>query len=562
MLVQPYLIRFAVGTAALAAMALLVGFDPAIAGDKKPDAKQKTAKAVPAVPAKVQQSKEKVAVVKPSTEGKQLGYLELANLIDKAIDTRLQAEKVIPSERADDSEFLRRVYLDIVGHIPTAEQAAAFIDNKDANKRAKLVEELLASPDYGRHMADMWKSLLLPRNSDNRALQTDPMTKWLEEGFNSDKPWNKIVHEVLTATGEQDKDGAVTYYVANATVDKITDNVTKVFLGVQLQCAQCHNHPFTDWKQTEYWGMAAFFMKVQSTPPQMAARNGSSPEVKETNQPRRGRNGLPDSAKQVPPKFLGGDEPKVKASDPLRPVVADWITSAKNPYFAKAMVNRIWAQFMGRGLVNPVDDMQDGNPPSHPELLADLAEQFANGNNFDVKYVIKAICNSQAYQRSSKPNSQNADAAGELYARMAIKVLTPEQFFDSLRVAVSNGKAPLDPPTVTGPRGLKFSPRTQFVQFFEAEDGSDPTDYQNGIPQALRLMNSPQLNNGQAAQVMIRGKSKEQAVEQLFLTAVSRRPKVKELEMVDKLMKKEDAPKVYADLLWALLNSSEFTLNH
>jgi hypothetical protein len=531
------------GAAVAAVVAFLVALGQASGAEKKaPPAKQ-------------------AANGKPATTGKQLGYTELANLIDKAIDERLKEQRVTPSAPADDAEFLRRVYLDIVGHIPTAEKSAAFLGSKEANKRAKLIDELLDSPDYGRHMADIWQTLLLPRSSDNRRLQTEPLEKWLEEAFNKDQPWNKLVHDLLTATGEQDKNGAVTYFVANPTVDKVTDNVTKAFLGVQLQCAQCHNHPFTEWKQTEYWGMAAFFMKVESTPAQMAARNGTSPEVKETEKPRRGRNALPDSAKMLPPKFLGGAEPKVNKNEALRPVLADWLTTAENPYFARALVNRVWAQLMGRGLVNPVDDMHDGNPPSHPELMADLAEQFGAGNNFDVKYLIRAICNSKAYQRSGKPTAQNAEAGPELYARMAIKVLSPEQLFDSLRLTLGNGRAALDPAPAKGPRGNNVSPRKQFVLFFETEDGADSSEYQAGIPQALRLMNAPQLNNSEAVLALLKGKTQEQAVDQLYLATLSRRPTTRERDMVERLMKKEEPAKVYADVLWALLNSSEFTLN-
>jgi hypothetical protein len=537
------LIHGAFGAGVAAMLAVLLAFGPASGADKKITLAKQPANG------------------KPATVGKQLGYIELANLIDNAIDERLKEEKVMPSAAADDAEFLRRVYLDIVGHIPTAEKAAAFLDSKDANKRGKLVDELLDSPDYGRHMADLWQTLLLPRNSDNRRLQTEPLEKWLEDAFNKDQPWNMMVHDLLTATGEQDKNGAVTYFVANPTVDKITDNVTKVFLGVQLQCAQCHNHPFTEWKQTEYWGMAAFFMKVESTPAQMAAKNGTSPVVKESDKPRRGKNALPDSAKNLPPKFLGGPEPKVNKSEALRPVLADWITTPENPYFARAMVNRLWAQFMGRGLVNPVDDMHDGNPASHPELMADLAEQFAAGNNFDVKYMIRAICNSKSYQHSGKPTPQNAEAGPELYARSAIKVLSPEQLFDSLRLALSNGRAPVDPAPAKGPRGNNVSQRKQFVLFFETEDGADPTEYQAGIPQALRLMNAPQLNNSQAVLALLKGKTQEQAVDQLYLATLSRRPTAKERDMVERLMKKEEPGKVYADVLWAVLNSSEFTLN-
>src|SRR5262249_3868262 len=158
-------------------------------------------------------------------------------------------------------------------------------------------------------------------------------------------PWDKMVREILTASGEQEKNAAVTFYLANATVDKMTDSVTKLFLGVQLQCAQCHNHPFTEWKQSEYWGMAAFFMKTQISPPRPNAQNANPPSVTETPAPRRGRNALPESARILPAKFLAGEEPKVESRAPLRPVLADWVTKADNSYFSKAMVNRVWAQF-------------------------------------------------------------------------------------------------------------------------------------------------------------------------------------------------------------------------
>jgi hypothetical protein len=386
------------------------------------DAAEKTDKATPAAAAK--------------SAGTKLEQAALSRLIDQQVNERLSAEKIKPSDRAGDAEFLRRAYLDIVGHIPSADKAAAFLDSKDANKRAKLIDELLASPDYGAHMADIWQALLLVHgDSTKRGLDTEPMVEWLKDNFNQNKPWNKMVHEIVTASGELDKNPAATYFVSQGTVDKMTDNVTKVFLGVQLQCAQCHNHPFTEWKQTEYWGMAAFFMRVQpSANIQKATKDGTKLSVVENDKVKRGKNGLPESAKIVPPKFLAGDSPKVGAG-PLRPVLADWMTSAKNPYFSKAMANRIWGQFMARGLVNPVDDMHDGNHASHPQLLLELAEQFS-ANDFDVKYLIRAICNSEAYQRTSKPNSDNLEAPPQLYSRMAVKMMTGEQFVDSLQEVV------------------------------------------------------------------------------------------------------------------------------
>ncbi len=491
----------------------------------------------------------------------------LARNIDAAIDARLRAEKVAPSPRCDDAEFVRRVYLDITGHIPSADKAATFLDSREPNKRAKLIDDLLASNDYGKHQADIWQTLLMPRTSDNRFIPFDKMAKWLETRFNDNMPWDQMVRDLLTARGDMDKNGAVVYFLANATPDKLTDNATRTFLGVQLQCAQCHNHPFTGWKQDEYWGMAAFFTKVRMDGrPQQVIRQGGTLSISESGKGRPIR--LPISAKRVPPKFLQGEQPKFAAGDAYRPVLADWMTSANNPYFSRAMVNRLWAQFFGRGIVNPVDDMHDGNVPSHPQLLAELSAQFA-ANGFDVKYLIRALCNSAAYQRTSKPIAGNSDAGPELFGRMAIKVLTPEQLFDSLGQVVGNPSRVNLPRraanAVAAARLRNITPRTLFVAFFKGDDNADPTEYQAGIPQVLRLMNAPQLNNASMLAPMLQAnKPPRQIVEHLYLATLSRRPTAHELERSLSLVRKhpDERRQAYGDILWVLLNSSEFTLNH
>jgi hypothetical protein len=492
----------------------------------------------------------------------------LARQIDQAIDACLRAEKVPPSPRCDDAEFVRRVYLDITGHIPSAEKAAAFLDSRKPNKRAELIEELLASSDYGKHQADIWQALLLPRMSDNRAVPFDKMTEWLEKGFNDNKPWDKMVRDILTAQGELDKNGAVTYFLANLTPDKLTDNATRVFLGVQLQCAQCHNHPFTKWKQDEYWGMAAFFTKVRisGNPRNInAAMQGGPLGINDNGKGRPIP--LPISAKRVPPRFLQGEEPKLASNEAYRPTLAKWMTSPQNPYFSRAMVNRLWAQFFGRGLVNPIDDMHEGNQPSHPQLLADLSAQFAAGG-FDVKQLIRALCNTQAYQRTSKPIAGNRDVSPELFSRMAVKVLTPEQLFDSLvQILGAPNQANLrrNPAVAAAARLRNITPRTLFVAFFKGDENAEPTEYQAGIPQVLRMMNSPQLNNTTMLTPILKsGKTPEQVVEHLYLTTLSRRPTAHELQRTLALVHKHaDEPRqAYGDILWALLNSSEFTLNH
>ena len=407
---------------------------------------------------------------------------------------------------------------------------------------------------------------MLPKTSDNRRLGTAPMTTWLEENFNKNRPWNTMVHDLVTASGPQDKNGAVTFFVANNSVDKMTDEVTKVFLGVQLQCAQCHNHPFTEWKQTEYWGMAAFFMKVQSSNPNKAAKDGTSPVVSEVNAVRRGKNALPESAKILPPKFLAGAEPNVGKTDPVRPVLANWLTTAQNPYFSKAIVNRMWGQYFGRGIVNPIDDMHEDNPASHPELLQELASQLGK-HDFDLKYLVRAICNSHAYQRSSKPSTGNADAAPNVYARMGVKVMSPEQLYDSLGIVLgrTEGKAAGEARKgAMGKKGPNNTPRSVFVAFFGVDETLSSTEYQAGIPQALNLMNSPRINNAIQSNPLVRtGRPPAEVIQKLYLGTVSRAPTPTELALTTAHVTKAETPiKGYSDVLWALLNSSEFTLNH
>jgi len=497
-----------------------------------------------------------------------LDALALAQHIDKLIGQKLKAEKVELSPRTDDAEFLRRVYLDITGHIPTAEQAQAFLDSKESDKRARLIDQLLSSKDFGKHQADVWQSLMLPRDSEAiRLRQYFPnLIQWLEEGFNDNKSWDKMVRELLTATGPVDKTGPSVYYVANMSVDKVTDNFTKLFLGVQLQCAQCHNHPFTDWKQTEYWGMAAFFMKVRPDGnPRAAAKNGTALNIVEVKNIVRDKRRLPESAKILPPKYLQGAQAKLGDRDLYRPALADWATSPGNPFLARAMVNRTWSQFFGRGFVNPVDDMHEGNLSTHPELLQDLTSQFV-ASGFDVKYLIRAICNSDAYQRTSKPTGNNGDAAPELFARMAVKVMTPEQLFDSLtQVVGSPGARGQAQGKAAGAARRAGNPREQFVAFFRVDDGASPVEYQAGIPQVLRLMNAQLFNNPAAVQKLTRdSRNPKESAEKLYLATLSRRPTPQEVARVTEyLQKHNDEPRQgLADVLWVLLNSSEFALNH
>lgn len=490
---------------------------------------------------------------------------ELAGMIDSGLDAKLAAEKIPASSMCTDSEFVRRVYLDLTGVIPPGDRAKAFIDSKETDKRAKLVDELLASPNYGRHMADLWFSLLVQRTSDNRRVDFAPFRDWLAKEFNDNRPWNRTVEEMLSATGEYEKEPAVGFYLSNNTVDKMTDQVTKLFLGVSMQCAQCHDHKFEDWKQKEYWSFSQFFMKVSVGG--LRAQQGASPGVNETDRVNRRQSPLPEAAMAVPASFLrDGRAVKLNPSDPYRPTLAKWVTGETNPYFAKAMVNRVWAQLFGTGFVNPVTDMGPNEIPSHPELLADLARQFAGGG-YDLKNLVRAVCLTKAYQRSSKPVAGN-EKDETLFSRMAVKVMSPEMLYDCT-MAVTGGPTagPAGRPMAQKPAAAKPLPqpnrREQFVNFFLAgADAANNTEYEAGIPQALKLMNSRQMTNPAAVRTLIGLRPvKAEAIEKLYLTTLARRPTAEEAaKMAEYVAKSPIEMDGYADILWALLNCSEFTM--
>ena len=485
----------------------------------------------------------------------------VAKIIDEAIEKKLAEGKVEPSPLATDEEFLRRVYLDLTGVIPSSDKARAFLDDKDPQKRGKLIDELLASPNFGRHLADIWQSKLLPRDSGNRFVLREPFVKWLETEFNKNTPWNQFVSKLVAAEGTVEENPAVTYFLANRSVDKLTDGVTQSFLGVQLQCAQCHNHPFTDWKQTEYWGMAEFFSKVKPDNPKNANKGGDNTKigVSEGANRTKAKDFFPEAAKTVPPKFLGGIEPKM-SNEPYRPVLAKWMANEQNPFFSKAIVNRTWGQLFGTAFINPIDDMHDGNLASHPELLETLARNF-NGNGFDLKNLYRAICNSRTYQRSSKPfNGNHSD--DQLFSHMTVKVLSPEQLFDSLATIIGVEKAGPKPKGENPKRGPAGS-RDQFVQFFLAgSESANATEYEAGIPQALRLMNSKVINNPNLLrQFASTGDKSEVVFEKIYLAALSRRPTTAEIARLnDYVAKAATKPEAYADILWVVMNSSEFTM--
>ena len=490
--------------------------------------------------------------------------VELASVIDRHIDSRLSSEVVRAGEPADDAEFLRRIYLDLHGVIPTREQAEHFLSDRDPAKRARLVDALLASPRYGAYLADIWQAYLISPLADDQQSRAERLRQWLAGQFNT-RTWDRIVTDLVTATGKMEENPAVTYLIEGRlprSVPDLTDLTSRYFMGVRLNCAQCHDHPFVGWKQQDFWGMAAFFAQVQ-TP----GRAKQVYQLGVVDDPRLTLSalreaGMIDGFMPRAPTFLGGQE-LVAGSEPNRVALAKWMTSASNPYFARAMVNRTWWRLFGRGIVQPVDDMHEANAPTHPQLLELLARRFV-GSGFDLKFLTRAIVLSRAYQRTSRPGATLETAAAEkqaaLFGRMSIKVLSAGQLYDSLETIFG---APAKTSGVDARQGA----RREFTQVFGEDGDPDPTAYRRGIPHLLRLMNSEQFAGRNLEALVNRlsaaGRSPEDVAEQLFLTILSRRPTAEEQARFKSYLRSAGSGGAACrELAWVLMMTSEFSLNH
>lgn len=497
------------------------------------------------------ESREALEATRPDTA-------ELAERIDQQIGARLKAEGVPEAERADDAEFLRRVYLDLHGVIPTAEQAARFLADPRPDRRERLVDALLEDPRYGEYLGDLWQGYLLSPLADDRQARSNRLRVWLAERFNAGT-WDRLTTELLTATGKPDENPAVLYLIEGRlprAVPDLTELTSRYFLGVRLSCAQCHDHKTVAWKQHDFWGMAAFFAQVQT--PGKAKQIYSLGVVDNPALTLDSlKEGAPDGFQSRPPTFLDGTTP-TPGGLTHRAALAAWLTSGKNPYFARAMVNRTWWRLFGRGLVDPVDDMHSANPPSHPELL-DLLTQRFTASRFDHKFLTRALVLSRTYQRTSRPG-EAPERQAALFGRMPVKVLAPGQFYDSLVIALGS-------PGGRAGKGSQADPRAEFVQFFADDADPNPTAYRRGIPHLLRQMNDGQFAGRNlvalAARLAKPDRPTEEVAEELFLTVLSRHPTAGEQELfrahVARTGSLETATR---ELAWALLLTSEFSLNH
>ncbi len=484
----------------------------------------------------------------------------------------------------DDAEFVRRVYLDLAGRIPTVAETRSFLADKKNDRRQQLIERLLASPRYSTHFAGVYRALLIPEAGNNFLVrfQQGNFEDWLKERLARNVGFDKITRDLLTAP--IGNDGALAVFSLNNgpnpmafysakdfKAESLAAGAARVFLGVRVECAQCHNHPFADWKKDQFWGLAAFFSGINS-------QRAGDVLIPAAEKPNQRELKIPGTETVVQAKFLDGTQPDWNESTPTRTVLASWMTSRTNPYFARAAINRTWAYFLGTGLVEPIDDMVGaGATASHPELIDLLTREFTE-HDFDLKFLIRAITLTEAYQRTSAGTDKGEPAA---FARMPLRGLAPEQLFDSLVTATGfrggDGKESfLD--AISG----KASAHAQILSRF-ANLTERPTMAQTSILHALTLMNgkivadatSLEKSETLAALVDAPFLSTADRIETLYLAALSRRPSLKELDrmtrFVDEAVREAGTgatmrSKAYndasSDVFWVLLNSSEFALNH
>lgn len=500
----------------------------------------------------------------------------LADKIDRHIAAGWQANNVTATEPATDEEYIRRVYLDIDGRIPTASEVREFLRDDSPDKRRRLVDELLDSPGYVRNWTAVWRDAFIPEAKGNFQAQftTPSFEAWLRGHLRNNTAYDAMVQEVLTASLQQRRGGDNVIFGQNTgpspngffqakenKPENLAAASTRLFLGVRVECAQCHDHPFAKWKQEEFWSTAAFFAANQPAENLFeAAKEVFAGESKIK---------IPDKDVYVSAKFLDGSEPATKSADASREAFAEWVTADANPYFAPALANRMWGHFFGTGIVDPIDDFDEKNPPSHPDLLADLAHDFIE-QGYDLKFVIRAITASKTYQLSSKLTDPSQEDP-RLFAKAAVRGLGGEQLWDSLvqSTGISGGFDVPQGIVINGGGGG----RDDFLQKFEDAD-ANPTQRRTSIVQALALMNgsatssATSLEKSETLLAVIESPffNHQQRIETLYLSALSRKPTEAELEQMLAYVKsggpQNDWKAALSDVYWALLNSSEFISNH
>ncbi|MCI0682231.1 MAG: DUF1549 domain-containing protein [Gemmataceae bacterium] len=502
-------------------------------------------------------------------------------VVDRFTHKKWQELGIMPSELCSDETFVRRVYHDITGTLPTPQQVNAFRSDKNPNKREALVDALLDTPEYSFLFANKWADVLRVKrgNQQNqtRAFGTFAFHNWIRESIARDKPYDQFVREIIGAIGDETKSPPTMWFRDLQKPEQFVDDACQLFLGVRMACAQCHHHPYEKWSQDDYWGMAAFFAQI-------GRKNVPTPgvSVQNRNQQRqvifnRGTGSVRNTRTQqnAVMKALDADEVKLAPGEDPRHRLVDWMVEPKNPFFAKAVANRYFAHFFGKGLVDPVDDMRVTNPPSNPELLDALAKELID-NQFSLKHLIKVLCKSRTYQLSAVPNEFNKNdkkAFARYYPRrMAAEVLydavsqvtgSPAQFAGLPTDKFAPNRALMLPDESFSSYFLDVFGRPQRISACECERVAEAN-----LAQALHLLNSAEIQNklargnGRADQLAKDPRPDAEKVEELFLWAFARRPSEAQMRVaLDNIQRNMSNKRIaYENILWALVNTKEFIL--
>ncbi len=495
--------------------------------------------------------------------------LPINNRVDELVGAKLAKMGLSPSELASDEMFLRRLYLDVIGTLPTSAEVREFLADADSNKRAQWIGRVLDRPEYADYWALKWADILLvdkEKLGDRGAFE---FHRWLREQFECNRPYDKWVREILTATGNSGRNGPVNLYRAADNPEALARTISQAFLGVRIECAQCHHHPFDRWSQADFYGLAGFFQGLERKPlaldRTLLVHSGYQPMV------------IPISNTPVVTRPLGLETaPDLTKTDP-RVILADWLTSKNNQWFARSFANRLWKQLLGRGLVEPEDDMRLTNPSTNEPLLAFLAQQAIDAE-FDQKAVIRLILNSRVYQTSSVPNDHNQDD-DQNFSHYYVKRLPAEVLLDAISSAT--GVAEAFPGQPRGTRSLQLWDNrlpSYFLEIFGRPPRNSPCECgrtsEPTMAQALHLINAPEVeskigdNGGRIAKWLtscpndlsqrLKPETEMKLVDEICLVTIGRLPGPKEQNVAQELFAKSNPRQAAEDFMWAMLNSYDF----
>lgn len=502
------------------------------------------------------------------------------NFIDDLVFARLGELGLPPSPLCDDGTFLRRATLDIAGRLPTLEETTAFLQDSAADKHARLVDRLLDSEDYAYHFANKWAAILRNRRADPKLdpKGTFAFHQWIVASFHENRPYDHFVRDILTASGEEVKVPPVVWYrEVNEPVAQAED-VAQMFLGQRIACARCHHHPLEKWSQEDYFGMTAFFERLQiDDPPPPKKEKGAKtdppkPPMTVHYEPGKDQSIHPRTNLPVLPMGLGGVRIEVTEGDDPRTALVDWMTAPDNPYFAKALVNRYWKHFFSVGLVDPEDDLRLTNPPTNPALLDALARHFQD-NGYDLKDLIRTICTSTTYRLSAMPNEFNAEDR-QNFSRYLPKRLSAEVLLDAIDTVTGMETHFQDAPKEVD-RAVELPDsgfESYFLSLFGRPDHGSACECERSseasLAQFLHMANSQEIlekvMGERAEQYALGRRSHEEQLRELYLVGLAREPSAQEMEVLVGYLaaKEKDAAAAYEDIVWALINTDEFLFNH